>query len=152
MAQTFYIISRKIGHAGYHPAQRIGYLVSFVLFLTALWLFAFGYLYHCSFDESQLPSIYPVKILQLGDSGYIYVTAGVILVLLVLGSILKVRRCAGILAILSSLAVLGHLIYSFINNQGGASFSLQRELPAGIMLIMLIVSIIIHRSGKKLSA
>lgn len=152
MAQNFYIISRKIGHAGYHPAQRIGYLVSFVLFLTALWLFAYGNLYHCSFDESQLPSIYPVKILQLGDSGYVYVTAGVILVLLVLGSILKVRRCAGNLAILSSLAVLGHLIYSFINNQGGASFSLQRVLPAGIMLIMLIVSIIIHRSGKKLSA
>ena len=152
MALTFYIISRKIGHAGYHPAQRIGYLVSFVLFLTVLWLFAYGYLYRCSFGEYEPPSIYPVKILQLGDNGYVYVTAGVVLVLLVLGSILKVRRCAGILGILSSLAVLGHLVYTLISNQGGAAFSLQRVLPAGVMLIMLIVSFIIKKSGKKLAA
>ncbi len=152
MALTFYLISRKIGHAGYHPAQRIGYLVSFVLFLTVLWLFAYGYLYCCSFGEYEPPSIYPVKILQLGDNGYVYVTAGVVLILLVLGSILKVRRCAGILGILSSLAVLGHLVYTLISNQGGAAFSLQRVLPAGVMLIMLIVSFIIKKSGKKLAA
>ena len=144
-----YLYSRAFDRKSYHLFERIGFLVSLVLALISMWIFAYGYLYHHGLDRALMPNIYPNKILQLSKETYIYVAAGTLFLMLFIGSVFKAGKHAGTLGSFISLLFLGHLLYEKVCTEKITSFDVNAFIPALIMAAMIVVSCIFKGYGKK---
>ena len=146
---SVYLYGRSYSKNGYRFFERIGFLISLILSLVANWIFAYGYLYHHGLSEDSMPKVYPIKILQLGENAYIYITAGIIFFMLFIGGILKAGKQAGNLGKFISLLFLGHLLYETFSGDNYLQARYQTPFPIGVMIGMIILSIIFKEYGKK---